>query len=79
MTEQGDMAERMRRGGTFEWQQRGSAIEHQRYSVPAPSKSRRRCHCGCNRRATHIGMANGLALTHGCELRIARWVRDPRN
>jgi len=79
MSDQENLAERMRRGGTHEWQKRGSAIEHKRYSVPAPSTSHRRCHCGCKRRATHIGMANGLALTTGCELRIARWVRDPRN
>ena len=44
-----------------------------------PSRMRRRCHCGCKRRATHTGLANGIAMTHGCELYIRRWVRDPRN
>jgi hypothetical protein len=72
-----DVEERYRRGGTHEWNQRGSMLEHRRYSSPAPPRSRRRCHCGCKRRATHLGMANGLCLTMGCEFHVARWVRDP--
>lgn len=40
------------------------------------SASRRRCHCGCRKRATHIGLGDGIALTNGCELYIRRWVRD---
>ena len=63
------------RGGTEEWGRLGSSIEHVRYADLAPSKSRRRCYCGCKRRATHCGMANGVALTMGCELAMARWVR----
>ena len=63
------------RGGTQDWGQYGSSIDHVRYAEPVDSKSRRRCHCGCKRRATHVGMANGLALTEGCELAVARWVR----
>lgn len=54
----------------------GSASEHTRFMVKAPSKSRQRCGCGCKQRATHVGMANGVALTSGCELRVRRWVRD---
>lgn len=54
----------------------GSATEHARYIAPAPSNSRRHCHCGCGRRATHLGMANGVALSMGCELSMRRWVRD---
>ena len=38
---------------------------------------RRRCTCGCEQRATHLGMANGVCLTMGCELYVRRWVRDP--
>ena len=53
-----------------------SATEHKRTLTPAPSKSRRRCHCGCKTRATHIGQANGCALMSGCELHVRRWVRD---
>lgn len=64
------------RGGTAGWGQRASAVEHVRYAEPVRPQSRRRCHCGCRRRATHAGKANGVALTMGCELRIARWVRD---
>ncbi len=66
------------RGGTAEWGQRASAIEHVRYAKPAPSKMRRRCHCGCKRRAAYIGCANGIALIHGCELEVSRWVKDPQ-
>lgn len=54
----------------------GSATDHKRYMAPAEPKSRRQCRCGCKRRATHKGMANGICLTMGCELRIRRWVRD---
>lgn len=42
----------------------------------APSKSRRRCHCGCRKRATHLGLGDGICLIMGCELYIRRWVRD---
>jgi hypothetical protein len=56
--------------------QHGSASEHKRYYLPVATKSRKKCHCGCNRRATHKGMANGVCLTTGCELYIRRWVRD---
>lgn len=55
-----------------------SAAVHRRYSEMVDPKSRRRCHCGCKRRTTHRGMANGLALCSGCELSMARWVRDGR-
>ena len=61
-------------GGTDNWGRHGSADKHIRYSEPIPSVSRRRCHCGCKQRATHLGMANGVALMNGCELSIARWV-----
>jgi hypothetical protein len=54
----------------------GSAIDHKRYMEPVISTSRRRCSCGCKNRATHLGMANGVALTSGCELYVRRWVRD---
>jgi hypothetical protein len=57
-------------GGWGTW---GSASEHKRYSVPLPPKSRRRCHC-CGKRATHAGMANGVALMGGCEGSVDTWV-----
>ena len=40
-----------------------------------PSRSRVRCDCGCNRRATHMGTVNGMGMTSGCELSIRRWVK----
>jgi hypothetical protein len=52
-----------------------SATEHQRDSWPAPDR-RCKCHCGCKGTATHVGGANGMGLTSGCELSIRRWVRD---
>ncbi len=63
------------RGGTEDWGRHGSSLAHVRYAESVSPKSRRRCHCGCKRRATRVGMANGVALTEGCELAVARWVR----
>lgn len=54
----------------------GSSERHKRYDQKAETKSRRRCHCGCKRRATHLGMANGVCLMMGCQLSVKRWVRD---
>lgn len=62
------------RGGTDGWGQIGST-DHVRYAMPAPAKSRRRCYCGCKRRATHRGMANGVCLTMVCELAVRRWIK----
>ncbi|PPD12155.1 hypothetical protein [Methylophilus sp.] len=44
------------------WGEVGSAIDHQRYMMPVDPKRRRKCHCGCEKRATHRGMANGVCL-----------------
>lgn len=66
------------RGGTVDWGRYASAVRHVRYTQPASPKSRRRCRCGCKRRATHLGMANGIALTSGCELSMTRWVQTGR-
>ena len=63
------------RGGADGWGQVGSATEHVRYAVKVPSTSRRRCYCGCNRRATHLCMANGVGLTTVCELAARRWIK----
>jgi hypothetical protein len=57
------------------WGEFGSSTEHTRYAEPVDPKSRRRCHCGCKRRATHRGMANGVCLTEACEFAIMRWVK----
>ncbi len=73
------------RGGTVGWGEHGSALDHTRYAEPTRPRDRRRCSCGCKRRATHVGKANGVALMDGCELFVTRWVRDgvavyrPRN
>ena len=67
------------RGGTVAWGQYGSALDHVRYSLPIPKGDRRRsnCSCGCKKRETHRGFANGVCLMSGCEFRVARWVKDP--
>ena len=62
-------------GGTAGWGQVASAAEHVRYLQHVRPTSRRRCACGCNGRATLMGMANGMALATGCALAIARWVK----
>lgn len=53
----------------------GSADGH-RSIIEAPKTSRRRCYCGCGKRATHTGLGDGIALMGGCELSVRRWVRD---
>lgn len=63
------------RGGMDGWGQMGSSACNVRYALPVSAKCRRRCSCGCMSRATHRGMANGVCLTTGCELAIARWVK----
>lgn len=44
---------------------------------PVPSRSRRKCNC-CRKRATHVGLGDGVALMSGCEWSVRTWVRDPR-
>lgn len=61
--------------GQTEWGTWGSARDHRRYVMPIDSRSRRRCNCGCGKRATHVGCANGLGMTSGCELSMRRWAR----
>ncbi len=63
------------RGGTEGWGSVGDSSAHVRYTVPVDPKSRRRCGCGCKRRATHMGMANGVGLVTACELAARRWVK----
>lgn len=63
------------KGGTKEWGLRGSSSEHVRYAQTIPSRSRRRCHCGCGKRATHLGMCNGVGLLTGCQFFVMKWVK----
>jgi hypothetical protein len=69
------------KGGTAGWGSWGSSADHVRYSkaLTGPKNKRRMCRCGCRKKRTHIGMANGVGLMGGCELWVARWVRDPRS
>lgn len=63
------------RGGTAGWGECGDSRRHVRYAEPVLGTSRRRCHCGCKRRATHRGMANGVCLVTLCELAVQRWIK----
>lgn len=54
----------------------GSSSQHTRYKEKVNPKSRRRCCCGCGKRATHRGMANGICLMMGCDFSVRVWVRD---
>ena len=64
------------RGGMDGWGQVGGQPGQIRYHEPVDARSRRRCGCGCRRRATHRGMANGVCLTMGCDLSMRRWVKE---
>jgi len=55
---------------------RSGSVNGHRTLTRLPSTSRKRCSCGCGKRATHVGLGDGLALMSGCELRVRRWVRD---
>jgi hypothetical protein len=73
----GDEKERIRAAalGQPDWANWGSADQHRRYVRPIAPRSRSRCGCGCGKRSTHVGCANGLAMTSGCELSMRRWAR----
>lgn len=62
------------RTGTERWGQHGSALLHALYVEPStcPPRRRRKCRCGCGRKQTHALMANGVALSGGCELSMRR-------
>lgn len=53
-----------------------SRLREYRDLIKVKSTSRRRCDCGCNSRATHIGTGQGAGMVSGCELFVRRWVRD---
>jgi hypothetical protein len=61
--------------GQQDWGWHGSARDHRRYVELLPGRFRQRCDCGCGQRASHVGKANGVALTSGCELTMRRWAR----
>ncbi len=62
------------RTGNAGWGSHGNSTTHARYLQE--TDSRKRCGCGCKQRASHLGMANGVALASGCELRIRRWIKE---
>lgn len=65
-------------GGTAGWGQIASSETNVRYAEPWPKeqrKGRRMCRYGCRKKSTHTGRANGLTLTQGCQMSIARWVK----
>jgi hypothetical protein len=66
------------RGGMEGWGRVGGLVEHIRYMELRPKRAGRKpkCNCGCETPKTHVGKANGVALTSGCELSIRRWVKS---
>lgn len=68
------------RGGMDGWGRWSSAAEHVRYmeAVDRHDRHRRMCRCGCRKRITHRGFANGICLMSGCELTVLRWVKTGR-
>lgn len=65
--------------GTEGWGRWGGMDHHKCYmqkQTYTGRKGRRMCPCGCRKMETHSGMANGVALTAGCELYVRRWLRQ---
>jgi hypothetical protein len=54
-----------------------NALDGRRTMAPVPSSSRRRCSCGCGKRASHMMLADGCCMGIGCELLVRRWIRNP--
>ncbi|HEY5819233.1 MAG TPA: hypothetical protein VIU14_12700 [Mesorhizobium sp.] len=54
----------------------GDTTQYKRTMRAAMPWSRLVCRCGCDRRATHLGLADGFGMMSGCELTVRRWVRD---
>jgi hypothetical protein len=48
---------------------------HYRTFEKMSPNSQRRCECGCNQRATHIGKVSGVGVIIGCELTVRRWAK----
>jgi hypothetical protein len=66
------------RGGVSGWGQVGGMPGHIRYMELRKKRPGRqpKCGCGCNTPKTHLGFANGVCLTSGCEMKIRRWVKE---
>jgi hypothetical protein len=47
------------------------------HPLPPQYRNRRACHCGCGKRATHVGVADGIALMDGCGWSVRRWAKEP--
>lgn len=58
------------------WGKSGSAVAGPRYAKRRKGLRQRCGFCRGANRITYIGYANGVALCGGCELCIARWVKD---
>jgi hypothetical protein len=63
------------KGGTDEWGQRASILEHVGYVEPQTGRGGHylKCRCGCGQRAKHRAMFNGICMAEGCELSMRRF------
>jgi hypothetical protein len=55
----------------------GGGAQHRYMRRIVGRGGRRSCYCGCLRRCSHLGMADGVCLMSGCEWSVRQWVRDP--
>ena len=64
------------KGGTHEWGQRGSSIDHIGYIEKQDARGQHylKCRCGCGQKAKFRAMFNGVCLYEGCELSTHRRV-----
>jgi hypothetical protein len=70
----GEVKARLASLGEFGWY--GNAEVHLKYIEPF--STRRRCrHDDCTHRTTHLGRANGVTLTSGCEWHMRQWLHRP--
>jgi len=66
------------RGGMEGWGLIGGQPGHIRYMEVRMKRPGRqpKCSCGCETNKTHLGLANGVCLTSGCEMKIRRWIKE---
>lgn len=69
------------KGGTDEWGERASIFEHVGYVEPQTARRGHylKCRCGCEGRAKHRAMFNGICMAEGCELSMRRFVKAATN
>ncbi len=54
-----------------------SVLQHHVYVETQDARGRHllKCNCGCQRKATHRAMANGICMGEGCEVSMWRFAK----